>query len=169
MKRRHVEHACADIPANARIHAALFQDMPDECRGGRFPVRAGNPDDFRAAALRQLLHRAGEELHIPDHRNIGHLREAHQTVRLWEAVWNSRRQDKRGKALPVALVQVRERNAGSFCFCAGFLAVIPGMDPCLTGLQGARSRKACPAEAVHRNVFSSIFGNRDHGVRATSA
>ena len=144
------------------VEAALLEDVADKGGGRRFPVRARNADDLRAATFRQRLNCPREQLHIANDRHIRHLRKAHETVWLGVCQRYSWREDERREVLPVALVEVGDRYPFRFGLGPRCLIVVPGMNLCLTGFQSARSRKASPAKAVHRNVSSSIFGNRDH-------
>jgi len=101
--------------------------MPDQRRRGRFAIGAGDPDHFRTAFFRQGLHRAGEQFHVADDRDIHHLRHAHQTMRLREAERNAGRQDQRCEFLPVALIDVADIDAFRLGLGAGRFPIIPGM------------------------------------------
>ena len=169
MQRRKVQHAGADIAADAHIASGFLEDVADQRGGGRLAIGARDADDFRTAALRQRLHGAGKQFHVADHRHAGHLRHAHEAVRLRELVGNARREDERGKRLPVALVDVRQGDARRFGLGARLLVIVPRMDARAAGLQGQRCAETCAAQAVHSNVSSSVFGNPDHRARFTSA
>ncbi len=147
-----IQHADADIAANTDILAGLPQDMADQRRRGRLAVGAGDADDARALVLLEIGYGAGEQLHVADHRHAHHLRHLHETVGLRETVGNARRQHQSCKGLPVASVEIDQRNAGIRRRLARGFIIVPGADPRAPGHQGAARRKARTAKAVDRDI-----------------
>ena len=148
-----IEHAHADIAADAHVFPARFQDMTDQRRRRRLAVRARDADDPRPLEILELRDRARKQLHVADHRHAHHLRHAHEAMRLGEFQRDARRENQRREVLPVAPVEVDQRHARSFRRLARSFVLVPRTHARAASHQGARRRDTRPAKAQYGDVL----------------
>ncbi|TPW04458.1 MAG: hypothetical protein FD124_2601 [Alphaproteobacteria bacterium] len=137
VQRLEIEHARADIAADAHIAARGLQDVADQRRCGGLSVRAGDADDLRAAMRGQRVHGAGEEFDVADDRHADGAREFDHAVRTRMRQRHARREHERREPAPVAGVDVGEDNPFLLGVRACGLVVVPRMH-----VGGAREERA---------------------------
>ena len=99
----------ADIAADLRVHAGRGHKVPDQSRGGRFAVGAGNGDERRIGRAMRAL--AAEQLDIADDFDAGVPGALHDPMRRRMRERHAGSKQQRGDPRPIGGAQIGDGDA----------------------------------------------------------
>ena len=150
----------ADIATKLRIATTCFEDMGNQCRGGRFAVGPGDRDERAIRRMSSPL--PHEDLDVADDLDTGIAGKADRPVRFRMGERHTGRQHEGCDRRPVDLPQVPCRHALGLCPRDAVGIVVPGNHSRTAGLKRLGRGKTGTAEPEQRNSLPLEGGGRDH-------